>query len=332
MHAFSFPHRIAKLAGQVETWGFGGLLVADSQNLNADVWVELALAGAATQRIRLGTGVTNPVTRHPSVTASAALTLHEETGGRAVLGLGRGDSAVRQIGRKPVSPGELQHAVRTIQDYLRGRVVDFNGFDSRLSWVGDVSLPKVPVGVAATGPQVISVAARYAEQVHLTVGAEPERLRWAVDTAKAAAGDRPVSLGAFLNVAVHPNRAVARDLVRGSVAIFARFAAEGAPADGLSDVTRAGIRSLGATYDESRHGHANAPHARQLEDDFIDRFALVGTAEEVLARLDALAMLGLERIIIVPGSVDADPALVAECDERFAAEVLPQLADLGQRS
>ena len=78
------------------------MLVADSQNLNADVWVELALAAAATERLRLGPGVTNPATRHPAVTASAAATLQEESGGRAVLGLGRGDSSLGQIGRAPV--------------------------------------------------------------------------------------------------------------------------------------------------------------------------------------------------------------------------------------
>lgn len=65
MHTFAFPGRVAEFARQVESWGFSGLLVADSQNLNADVWVELALAGACTQRIGLGPGVTNrsPVIR-----------------------------------------------------------------------------------------------------------------------------------------------------------------------------------------------------------------------------------------------------------------------------
>jgi 5,10-methylenetetrahydromethanopterin reductase len=74
MHTFSFAGRVAAVARQVEQWGFAGLLVADSQNLNADIWVELALAGAATERLLLGPGVTNPVTRHPAVTASAAAT------------------------------------------------------------------------------------------------------------------------------------------------------------------------------------------------------------------------------------------------------------------
>jgi 5,10-methylenetetrahydromethanopterin reductase len=99
LHTFSFAHRVAEVAKQAEQWGFAGLLVADSQNLNADIWVELALAGAATDRLLLGPGVTNPVTRHPAVTASAAATLQAETGGRAVLGLGRGDSAVTQLGK-----------------------------------------------------------------------------------------------------------------------------------------------------------------------------------------------------------------------------------------
>jgi 5,10-methylenetetrahydromethanopterin reductase len=325
MHAFSFTRRTVERARQVEAWGFDGLLVADSQNLNADVWVELALAGAATERIALGPGVTNPATRHPAVTASAALTLQVETGGRAVLGLGRGDSALTQIGRRPVSAGELEDALIALQAYLRGEDVGA----SPIRWVEEAGQPKVPVTVAATGPRVIAAGARHAERLDFTVGAEPERLRWAIETARAAAGDRDPSLGAFLNVAVHPDRAVARELVRGSTAIFARFATEGAPADGLSDVTRAGIQRLAAGYDEARHGHADAPYARRLEDEFIDRFALVGPADEVLDRLAGLAALGIERLVVVPGSLDADPALVAESDARFAEEVLPRVRGLG---
>jgi 5,10-methylenetetrahydromethanopterin reductase len=315
LHSFAFPHRVAETANRAEAWGCGGVHVADSQNLNADVWVELALAGAATQRLRVGPGVTNPRTRHPAVTASAAATLHAETGGRAVLGLGRGDSALTQLGRRPVPPEELEDALAAIQGYLSGGI----------AWIGELDLPKVPVHVAATGPHVIELAARHAEGIDFTVGAEPERMRWAVETARAAAGERALSLGAYLNVAVHPDRAVARDLVRGSTAIFARFATEGAPADGLSDVTRAGIERLARDYDESRHGQGAAAHARALEDDFIDRFAVVGTADEVAERLTGLAQLGLERIVMVPGSVDAEPDLVAQTNEAFAADVLPRL-------
>jgi 5,10-methylenetetrahydromethanopterin reductase len=327
MHAFSFLHRTVDRARQVEAWGFDGLLVADSQNLNAEVWIELALAGVATERIGLGPGVTNPFTRHPAVTASAALTLQAETGGRAVLGLGRGDSALTQIGRRPVSADELEDALVALQAYLRGEEASVDGHAGRIRWADETGQSKVPVAVAATGPHVIAAAARHAERVDFTVGAEPERVRWAIETARAA-GDRDISLGAFLNVAVDPDAAVARNLVRGSTAIFARFGTEGAPPDGLSGVTRAGIERLAHDYDETRHGHADAPHALQLEDEFIDRFALIGNADEVVGRVSELAALGIERLVVVPGSIDADPALVAESDARFAEEVLPHLREL----
>ncbi len=102
--------------------------------------------------------------------------------------------------------------------------------------------------------------------------------------------------------------------------------ASAAPPDGLSHVTRAGIERLAAAYDEGRHGQAAASHAQQLEDDFIDRFALVGPAEEIAERLAGLADLGIERVVVVPGSLDADPVQVAESNARFAEEVLPQLS------
>jgi len=79
--------------------------------------------------------VTNPFTRHPAVTASAALTLQVETGGRAVLDVGRGDSALTQIGRRPVSARELEEALVILQAYLRGEEVPLGKGDSRIRWL-----------------------------------------------------------------------------------------------------------------------------------------------------------------------------------------------------
>jgi 5,10-methylenetetrahydromethanopterin reductase len=324
LHSFAYARRTVELARRVEAWGFDGLLVADSQNLNAEVWIELALIAAATDRICVGPGVTNPATRHPAVTASAAATLQLESGGRAVLGLGRGDSALTQIGRRPVPVAELESALVAIQGFLLGERVEVDGVASEIAWIADSGQPKVPVAVAASGPHVIGVAARHAERVDFTVGAEPDRLRWAVDRAREAEGGE-VSLGAFVNVAVHPDRAAARDLVRGSTAILARFSTEGGPPDGLSEITRAGIARLASEYDESRHGQSSAPAARRLRDEFIDRFAVCGPPDEVVERLAALGEVGLDRVIVVPGSLDADPAAVEESNQRFAEDVLPTL-------
>src|SRR5713226_1340063 len=94
------PRRAAQTARMIEEMGFASLLMPDSQNLAPEVWSQLALAASATSRLRLGPGVTNSVTRDAAVTAAAALSLQAESGGRAVLAIGRGDSSVQRIGKR----------------------------------------------------------------------------------------------------------------------------------------------------------------------------------------------------------------------------------------
>ena len=90
----------ARTAQEIEAAGWDGMLVVDSQNLSGDPYVSLALAGAATTRIGLGTGVTNSVTRHAAATATAITSVNRVSNGRAVLGIGRGD-----FGARPSRPG-----------------------------------------------------------------------------------------------------------------------------------------------------------------------------------------------------------------------------------
>lgn len=330
IHQFSFAGRTAEAARQFEGWGFDGMLVADSQDLNADIWVELALAAEATGKLKLGSGVTNLVTRHPTVTASAAATLQVESGGRAVLGIGRGDSAVSKIGLDPQPVGEFEPGLEQLQALLDGRKVTLeNQTDAAIEWLGGRPEPKVPVMVAATGPKVIAAAAQQAEMIDFTVGAEPSRLKWAIGQAREAAEGREVSLGAFIDIGVAEDPAVARDLIRGSSAILARFGAESNSTEGLSDETRAGIERLASEYEEAGHGKSSSVAARDLSDRFVDRFGVCGPSEQVAERLNELAALGLDRIIMVPGSLDADPDAVNESNRLFAERVLPRLRDRG---
>jgi len=125
---------------------------------------------------------------------------------------------------------------------------------------------------------------------------------------------------------VNTDTAVARDMVRGSAAIFAHYASEG-PLGVLAAEDREVVEWVGEAYDERTHGLSDAGHAELLPEDFLDRFAVVGDAETCTRRLRELLALGLERIMMVPGSRDAGPALVAESNERFASEVLPALRD-----
>ncbi|MGO9753106.1 MAG: LLM class flavin-dependent oxidoreductase [Solirubrobacteraceae bacterium] len=327
LHGFAIPQRVAELARQAEAWGFTGLLIADSQNLTADIWVELALAGAATSRLHLGPGVTNPITRHLAVTASAAATLQAETGGRAVLGFAQGDSALAQIGRQHLSVEKFTSALETLQGLLGGDEVQLDELTrSRIRWIADTRVGKVPVHVAATGPRTIAAAARHAEGVDLTVGAELDRIRRGVEHARAAAVSK-LSVGAYLNVAVDDDRDAARALVRGSVATLARFSAAAASRSELSVVDRHGVAQVTAGYDRDRHGESKAESAQSIADEFIDAFAVAGTTDQVLRRLRAISKSGIERVIVVPGSLDSDSAIVHRSLERFAADVLPELLD-----
>ena len=201
----SSPLRAASFAQHAEATGWDGVVVYDSQNLNGDCYVALALAAAATKRIGLGPGVTNPGTRHPAVAASAIASIQQLSGGRAVLGIGRGDSAMAFVGRAPARVAAFTRYLKALQGYLAGEGVAFDDIDfdnrmaspantleladtpteSQLTWL-DKTEPKVPVEVAATGPKVIAAAALHADIIAFALGADPVRLSWGLEQARNA--------------------------------------------------------------------------------------------------------------------------------------------------
>lgn len=320
LHGFPTPGRTAAEAAAAEAAGFDGMLLADSTMLVADPYAELLLAARETTRLRLGPGVTNPITRHPAVTAAAIATLQIESGGRAVLVVGRGDSAVLQLGLRPATTPVLDAALGTLDTCLHGR-----GPTPPMAWLRPFAMPEVPISVAATGPATIALGARHTGRLDLTVGADPDRVADAVDVARRAAPDAGrLSIGAFVNVAVHRDPTVARDLVRGSAAIFAHFVSQG-PIDALPAREREVVAGLGAAYAEARHGLRTAAHATALPDDFLDLFTVTGDPAHCTKRLRELAELGLDRIVVVPASRDADPAPAAVAMRNLTDEVLPAL-------
>jgi 5,10-methylenetetrahydromethanopterin reductase len=214
-------------AATAERDGWDGMLVPDAQSLMSDVYVSLTAAAIATRTLKLGTGVTNPFTRHPAVAASAFSALQELSQGRAVLGIGRGDNSLAHLGLAPASPEVFESYLNRLQGYLKGEPVGFDDNDRAgmnsidrlpvrgapehtvLRWLNPAQ-PKVPVDVAASGPKVIRLAAVVADRLTFALGADPERVQWAVTTAREArerAGLDPASLtfGAYLNVVPHPD-------------------------------------------------------------------------------------------------------------------------------
>jgi 5,10-methylenetetrahydromethanopterin reductase len=327
---FPIAGRAAELARMAEDDGWDGLAFTDSQNLGGDTFAALAIAAHVTRRITLATGATNPATRHPAVIASAIATIQVESGGRAFLGIARGDSALAYVGRKPMALADFELALRAIQAYLRGEAVDCDGFASQIQWLAGAQPGRPLMSVAATGPKVIRLAAQVADAITFSVGAEPDRLRWCIDLARqarAAAGLPPLRLGAYINAVAHPEVSVARDLIRGRLGVYARFSTMSRSVlETLPAADRRVAEDLVSSYDMHSHAASGARHEAALADDFVDRFGVVGPSEHVAARLSELVALGLDHLVIVGHSRNTPAAIFAESTRRFAREVIPAVA------
>jgi len=323
--------RAERLAERAEAAGWDGLAVTDSQNLVGDPFVSLALMAKVTGRLRLMTGVTNPATRHPAALATAIATVQEESGGRAVLGIGRGDTALFHLGRPPMPVVDFAVALGQVHTYLQGGTVDLDGYPSRLRWLDRAVAGPVPVDVAAAGPKVIALAAGVAERVTFAVGAELERVCWALGQARRSAAeagrdDGAVSYGAYVTVGCHPDRKVARELVRGGVAAFTHFSAmPGSTGAGVPEQDRALVADVGARYDSNLHLVNQAEHSRLVPDDYVGRFAVVGDPDICIARLQELVDLGLDRLVLTGPSFGADPDQARVAGRLLRDEVLPAL-------
>jgi 5,10-methylenetetrahydromethanopterin reductase len=338
----SHPAVVERMAVAAEAAGWDGMLVVDSQNLAGDAFVGLALAARATTHLRLGTGVTNPATRHPAATAAGIASVHAASGGRAVLGIGRGDSALSHLGLAPVGVDELVRYVTLLRAYLRGDGIDFGDLapyastdarpvdvlglaraapESRLHWL-DPSLPAVPVEIVATGPRMLEAAARSADRVLLAVGADVQRVEWAVRRVRGANPGVPV--GAFVNVVVHDDLDEARRLAAGGIATFARFSImDGTvrtPIDAASKRVLAGIHEV---YDMTMHTRSGSAQAGRIDDAFADRFAIIGTAQHCIERLQAVIDIGIDRLVVVGPALDADRSAAKRARDVMVAEVLP---------
>ena len=150
----------AAVGQRAEAEGFDGISFGDTQNIAADPFAGLCLAATRTERLGLMVGVTNPVTRLPAVVASAIATVQVESAGRAVLGLGRGDSSLGHVGRVPASVDVTARFAEDVQAYLRSDVVDIDGYGSQIPWIEQTGQPKVPLDIAATGPRMLALGAR----------------------------------------------------------------------------------------------------------------------------------------------------------------------------
>src|SRR5437016_6682269 len=146
----------------IETAGFDGAGILDSQMISRDTFVILGQAAAHTSRLTLFPAVTNPFTRHASVLAGGIQTVEELAPGRVKFVVGTGYTSASTIGRKPATLAEMRECIRTVRTLLAGESVDFAGTPGRL---GYAAKGRIPLIMAASGPKAIELAGEVADGV-----------------------------------------------------------------------------------------------------------------------------------------------------------------------
>jgi 5,10-methylenetetrahydromethanopterin reductase len=314
----------------------------------------MGIAAAMTKTIQFSTGVTNCVTRHPAVMASSFGAVQLASGGRAHVGIARGDSALAHIGLAPAPVPVFEKYVDVLQRYLAGKEVPFEEVDAAMGGprrdmrraeelhIGDVpkvsrmqwlpgSMPKVPVDVYATGPKIISVGARLADRVTFAVGAQAKRIRWAMELArderrKAGLDPEGVSFGAMVGVGLDDNPDRGRKRIAGVVAVSQRFSVmHGKPIGPIDAEDVPVFKALHDGYDMNRHSVTTSNQAGLLPDWFMDKHAIIGPPAAAVDRLTEIFELGIDRIVVL---FNASHGVQEENDavyRRFAKEVLPNV-------
>jgi probable F420-dependent oxidoreductase len=318
-----------ELTRRAEANGFNHGWLFDSHVLWREPYVLLTLMAQATERMRLGTCVTNPATREPSVTASALAALDELSGGRMDLGIGRGDSARRVIGKPPTTLKSLEEAIGVIRDLVEGRAVTYEGAEVRLPWAGGWTLP---VWVAGYGPMALAMTGRVANGVILQL-ADPDLIRWFVSQvreAEAAAGRERGSVRVQAAAPAHIGpREDGRDRTRWFPALVSNHVVDLVnryPREQLPDSLTGYIRDRSG-YDYQHHAEVGSSNADFVDDEATDRFCVLGEADEHLARLHELADAGVDQFNIYLMNGDEEKQL-----DRYGSEIVPVMREVAARA
>lgn len=281
-----------------EELGYASLWLADSHLLWREPYVLLGAVAQCTHRIRLATCVTNPLTRHPSVTAAAFASLAELVGARTMLGISVGDSALKTLGKEPATRSQLTACVHQLRTLLAGEAVTIDGeHAAKLAYAGG---DRVPIYIAASGPRMLRLAGALADGVVLMNGVAPELLSAAcalVDAGAREAGRDPSAVRRVAWAACH----VSDQDPEGSIAAckynVARTILRNLPGD-VDARARDVAAQVRARYDYAQHGRANADFARLIPDDIVQRFAFAGTTASLRAAIEAAAEAGVDEVAL----------------------------------
>ena len=291
--------KMIQLAKVSEESGFSHIWVGDSHLIWREAYVNMTAMMLNTTQVKFGTGVTNPLTRHPSVVGSAYATLEEYAPGRMIVGIGLGDSSVETMGMKPAKLSYFEKTVQQMRDLLDGKEVQL---ETGKIHVLHPCKRKVPIYIAASGPKMLELSGRIADGIIILVGVADEYIAHARE--KIAAGAKAagrnlddISLVLWVPCAVSET-ASAKDAVKAHVA---RVVAHPLPYV-LDPNEQKILEEIRKTYDYYHHMDQQANHAEVIPDWLVDKFAIAGTVAECRAQIERIKKTGIQQIAIIPYS------------------------------
>ncbi len=318
--------RVVRLAKLAEDNGFTYGWTFDSHMLWQEPFVIYPQILAATERMIVGPMVTNPTTRDWTLIASTFATLNSMSGGRTICGMGRGDSAVRYIGKKPTTLATMTAAMDVIKRLVAGEEVDYNGTSVRIPWITDGW--DLPMWGAGYGPRALAIIGAHADGFILQL-ADPQILEWTVRAVREAAmeaGRDPDSIAICVVAPAYVGDDIAhqRDQLRwfgGMVGnhvhdIVKRYGHDDSQVPQvLSDYIRAR-----EGYDYEHHGRAGNPSTDFVPDEIVDRVCVLGTAADHIAKLTILREMGVDQFGIYLMHDDREGTL-----EAYGRQVIPAI-------
>jgi 5,10-methylenetetrahydromethanopterin reductase len=322
--------QLAAAARQIEDLGYDDLWFGD-ERFYRDVYVCLAHVAHATRHLGLGVAVTNPYSRHPALTAVAAATLDELSGGRLKLGIGAGGSNHGPLGIRAEKP---RTAIREMSELMRGlwrgQEVDYHGKVVGLN-AGRLDFTParaaIPLYIAARGPQTLKLAGEIADGAIIGALSSPAGVRYALDQVAqgaALARRRPdaVDTVAWLYTCIADDPEAARQAVGRLVVNTLQNSRDILEQIGVRLPTE--LAALFARTGWSQALPVVAEAARLLPAEIIDQFSLTGTVAQVARKLEGILDAGVREVAILPFAASGSDKL--EVVRRFRAEVLPAVA------
>ncbi|MGE3191862.1 MAG: TIGR03842 family LLM class F420-dependent oxidoreductase [Microbacteriaceae bacterium] len=291
--------RTVHLAKLAEQYGFSHVWTFDSHLLWQEPYVIYSQILAETRRVKVGPFVTNPATRDWTVTASVFATLNEMYGNRTVIGIGRGDSAVRVTNGKPTTLAELRESIHVIRELANSRSVEYNGATLRFPWSHG---SEVDVWVAAYGPLALKLTGEVGDGFILQL-ADLDIAKWMIQTVRDAAdnaGRDPMSIKFCVAAPFYigDDWGHMRDQCRWFGGMVGNHVADIVAKHGAdSDVPKALTDYIAGRqgYDYNTHGKAGNEHVDFVPDEIVDRFCVLGTADDHIEKLTRLKELGCDQ-------------------------------------